>query len=165
MTRIPLADGLPHSLHHRRPRSRRQTEEESARRAPPGNGEAGRDGGRLGSRPRSMGAPGAEGAPPGYCAQWECRPSIRPMAGRSYRGLRLLEQEGANHQGVERGGPEALHRIARGTDDGLSPGVERRIHEDGYTGARLERLDEVVVGSVLAPVDRLDTGGAVHVPN
>ena len=76
---------------------------------------------------------------------------------------RLLEQERADHQRIERRGPEALDRVARRADDRLAAGVERGVDQHRHAGPRLEGLEQVVVERVLRAVDRLDARRAVDV--
>src|SRR4051812_36248741 len=75
----------------------------------------------------------------------------------------FLQHEGPNDQRIERRSPETLYCIARAADNRLAARVERRIDQHRNAGELLERLEQIIVKRVLAAIDGLHPGRAVHV--
>ena len=77
--------------------------------------------------------------------------------------VRFLDEEGADGEGIESGGPEGAEGIARGANDGFAFDIEGGIEEDGYACFFFKAREEAVVGGVLLGVDGLDAHGVVDV--
>ena len=76
---------------------------------------------------------------------------------------RLVEQERAEHEIVDVRPHEAAIRVLRRADDRLAADVERGVDEHAAAGARLERLDQVVVAGVRLACHGLDARRVVDV--